>query len=209
MEQRTEEWFKARLGKVTASRVKDVLANGRKGEPSKTREAYLTQIACERLTGLPQPSYSNDATEWGTEQEPHARLELEFSTELSVEEVGLIDHPVIPFFAASPDGRVRGMSRGVEIKCPFNSAVHLNTLRRGVPPEHLPQLQAQMACADFDGVYFVSFDPRMPEHLRLFCSLVLRDESYIQGTLLPGVRAFNAEVEQLISELDQFKSSKE
>jgi hypothetical protein len=124
MEQRTEEWFAARCGKVTASRVADIIAKTKTG-PSASRENYLAQLVCERLTGKPAESYSNSAMQWGTETEPFARAAYEARMDLLVTEVGFIDHPWITNSGASPDGlAAEGM---VEIKCP-NTATHIETL---------------------------------------------------------------------------------
>jgi hypothetical protein len=103
MEQRTEEWFAARCGKVTASRVADIIAKTKTG-PSASRENYLAQLVCERLTGKPAESYSNAAMQWGTETEPFARAAYEARMDLLVTEVGFIDHPWITNSGASPDG---------------------------------------------------------------------------------------------------------
>jgi hypothetical protein len=101
MEQRTEEWFAARCGKVTASRVADIIAKTKTG-PSASRENYLAQLVCERLTGKPAESYSNSAMQWGTETEPFARAAYEARMDLLVTEVGFIDHPWITMSGASP-----------------------------------------------------------------------------------------------------------
>ena len=131
MEQRTDEWFAARLGKVTASKVADVIAKTKSGY-STSRENYMTQLICERLTGKKQESFSNAAMDWGTETEPYARAAYEASKNVLVDEVGIIDHPFLPMCAASPDGLVSddGM---VEIKCP-NTATHFDTLLAGKMP---------------------------------------------------------------------------
>ena len=114
--QRSPEWFAARLGKVTASRVADVIAKTKTGY-STSRENYMAQLICERMTGQRQESFTNAAMEWGTETEPLARAAYEAHANVLVDEVGIIDHPFIPMSAASPDGLIRydGM---LEIKCP-------------------------------------------------------------------------------------------
>jgi hypothetical protein len=122
MEQRTEEWFAARCGKVTASRVADIIAKTKTG-PSASRENYLAQLVCERLTGKPAESYSNSAMSMGNRgTEPFARAAYEARMDILVTEVGFIDHPWITMSGASPDGlAAEGM---VEIKCP-NTATHI------------------------------------------------------------------------------------
>jgi len=198
MEQRTDEWFAARLGKVTASKVADVIAKTKSGY-STSRENYMTQLICERLTGKKQESFSNAAMDWGTETEPYARAAYEASKNVLVDEVGIIDHPFLPMCAASPDGLVSddGM---VEIKCP-NTATHFDTLLAGkMPTKYMPQVQWQMACANRLWNDFVSFDPRAPEGLQLFITRIERDDKYI-ANLENEVHLFLTELEQRIATL--------
>lgn len=163
MEQGTEEWKLARLGKVTASRVS--AARAKKG--TATRADYIADIITERLTGLPIESFTNAYMEWGTANEPLARAAYEIRTSIWVEQVAIVDHPTIASFSASPDGLV--WTDGLlEIKCPKTST-HLNWMMKGtVPSEHKNQMLAQLACTGREWVDFVSFDPRLPEHLQLF-----------------------------------------
>lgn len=163
MEQGTEEWKLARLGKVTASRVS--AARAKKG--TATRADYIADIITERLTGSPIESYTNAYMEWGTANEPLARAAYEIKTSIWVEQVAIVNHPTIPNFAASPDGLV--WTDGLlEIKCPKTST-HLNWMMKGEPPsDHKHQMLAQLACTGREWVDFVSFDPRLPEHLQLF-----------------------------------------
>jgi len=198
MEQRTDEWFAARLGKVTASKVADVIAKTKSGY-STSRENYMTQLICERLTGKKQESFSNAAMDWGTETEPLARAAYEAFKDVLVDEVGIIDHPFLPMCAASPDGLVSddGM---VEIKCP-NTATHFDTLLAGkMPTKYMPQVQWQMACANRLWNDFVSFDPRAPEGLQLFITRIERDDKYI-ANLENEVHLFLTELEQRIATL--------
>jgi putative phage-type endonuclease len=198
MEQRTDEWFAARLGKVTASKVADVIAKTKTGY-STSRENYMTQLICERLTGKKQEAYSNAAMEWGTETEPFARAAYESTKNVLVDEVGIIDHPFLPMCAASPDGLVNddGM---VEIKCP-NTATHFETMLSGkMPSKYMPQVQWQMACANRLWNDFVSFDPRAPEGLQLFITRIERDDKYI-AELEAEVNKFLEELEKRIATL--------
>ena len=120
MEQRTDDWFAARLGKVTASRVADVVAKTKTGY-SASRENYMADLIVERLTGQKASTFTNAAMERGIEQEPHARAAYSARTGELVEEVGFIDHPAIPMSGASPDGLVaEGL---VEFKNP-NTSTH-------------------------------------------------------------------------------------
>jgi len=198
MEQRTEEWFAARLGKVTASRVADVLAKIKSGE-SASRKNYKMELVVLRLTNKAGESFTNAAMEWGTEQEPFARMAYEAHTGTFVKEEGFVDHPTIEGFGCSPDGIVgEGL---IEIKCP-NTANHIETvLENKAPSKYIPQMQCQMACTGAKWCDFVSFDPRVPEDLQLFVVRVERDQEYIDS--------MEVEVKQFLSEvLDLFNQLK-
>ena len=202
MEQRTDEWFAARLGKVTASRVADVIAKTAKGY-SASRDNYMAQLVCERLTGKPTEGFSNAAMEWGTAQEPNARAAYSAKTGELVEEVGFIQHPTIGNAGASPDGVVgAGL---VEIKCPYNTAVHLEYVLEGKPPEkYVTQMQWQMACTKAEWCEFVSYDPRLPEHLQLLVVRIPRDTGHIQ-MLEDEVKTFLMELEAKLAKLQGVK----
>ena len=193
MEQRTDDWFTARLGKVTASRVADVIAKTKTGY-SASRENYMAQLVCERLTNTPTESYSNTAMQWGTDQEPFARAAYETAKGVMVEEVGFIVHPEIDMSGASPDGFV-GVNGLVEIKCP-NTATMIETwLTQKVPQKYFTQIQFQLACTDRVFCDYVVFDPRMPKHLQLYVTRVERDEDFITH--------IEDEIVQFLDEVDQ------
>jgi len=165
MEQGTVEWFAARCGKVTASRVADIIAKTKTGF-STSRDNYMAQLVCERMTGKPAESFSNSAMQWGTDTEPFARAAYEAKVDILVSEVGFITHPRIEMSGASPDGLAGdGL---VEIKCP-NTATHIATLiDQKVPEKYITQIMYQMACTERPWCDFVSFDPRLPEKYQLF-----------------------------------------
>ena len=85
------EWFAARAGKATASRVADVIAKTKSG-PSASRANYAAQLVAERLTGRVESSFSNAAMQWGTDNEPAAREAYEFRAGVWVDQVGFIEH---------------------------------------------------------------------------------------------------------------------
>jgi putative phage-type endonuclease len=192
MEQRTEEWFAARLGKVTASRVADVLAKIKSGE-SASRKNYKMELVVQRLTNKVGESFTNAAMEWGTEQEPFARMAYEAHTGTFVKEEGFVDHPTIEGFGCSPDGIVgEGL---IEIKAP-NTANHIETiLENKAPSKYIPQMQCQMAVTGAKWCDFVSFDPRVPEDLQLLVVRVERDQEYIDS--------MEVEVKQFLSEVNE------
>jgi putative phage-type endonuclease len=197
MEQRTTEWHQARLGKVTASRVSEVIAKGK----GATRESYMADLIVERLTGQRGGGFSTAHMEWGTEQEPHARAAYSARTGELVEEVGFIQHARLEHAGASPDGLVNDEGL-VEFKCPATST-HLDTLLAGeVPTKYIPQMQWQMVCTGRKWCDFVSYDPRLPEHLRMFVKRVERDDKYIT-TLEGEVKTFLAELNEKLEKLQE------
>ena len=201
MEQRTDDWFQARLGKVTASRVADVVAKTKSGY-SASRQNYMADLIVERLTGQKASNFSNAAMDWGVEQEPAARAAYSARTGELVEEAGFIDHPTIAMSGASPDGFV---GEGcVEYKCP-NTATHLEYLLAGKPPEkYVTQMQWQMACTGKTFCEFVSYDPRLPEHLQMLVVRVPRDDKRI-AELEAEVRKFLAELDDKLQQLKKVK----
>ena len=202
MEQRSEEWFAARCGKVTASRVADIIARTKTG-PSASRENYLAQLVCERMTGKPAESYSNAAMAWGTEQEPFARAAYESVKDVLVEEVGFVPHPSFSEAGASPDGLV-GEFGLVEIKCP-NTATHIQTLlEQKVPEKYNTQMQWQMACTQRHWCDYVSFDPRMAEGLQLFIKRIEFDPVFV-GKLDKEIINFLLDLEDKITQLNKLK----
>lgn len=190
--QGSPEWFAIRVGKVTASRVADVVAKTKTGW-SASRANYMAQLIAERLTGDPAETFTNGAMQWGTDTEPQARRAYAFYTDATVTEVGFVRHPTIGNSGASPDGLV-GDDGLVEIKCP-NTATHLDTLLgQTVPAKYVTQIQWQIACTGRAWCDFVSFDPRLPEAMSLFVQRVPRDDAMIAE--------LEAQVVEFLSELD-------
>lgn len=202
IEQGSPEWFAQRLGKVTASRVADVIAKTKTGY-STSRENYMAQLICERMTGAVAESYTNAAMQWGTDNEPLARAAYEAAKDVLVDEVAMITHPRIESAGASPDGLV-GDDGLVEIKCP-NTATHIDTLmRQEVPMKYITQMMWQMACTERQWCDFVSFDPRMPKELQLFIQRVPRNNEYI-AMLEKEILSFLEELDEKVSKLNDLK----
>jgi len=176
-DQRSDAWFKARLGKVTASRVADVVAKTKTGWGA-SRANYMAELIAERLTGEPAEKFSNAAMQWGTDREPEARAAYEFRGDFDVAEVGFVDHPFIEMTGASPDGLVGDIGM-VEIKAP-NTATHIDTLlSQSVPGKYVTQMMWQMGCCEREWVDYVSYDPRLPDEMRLFVKRIERDDAEI------------------------------
>lgn len=202
------DWLRARAGCATASCFADIIALGKNGKQLKARDDYLMKLVVERITGEPVESASSYAMNWGTDAEPFARAEYELTTGSIVTEVGFIRHPVHNWVGASSDGRV-GARGGVEIKCPHNSAIHLQTWAEGMPEHHTAQVQGQMWVLDLDWIDFCSYDPRMQnggEHLKLYRQRIMRDPKYIEQ-LENSVLNFLAEVQLKVNEFLAFKEA--
>jgi len=192
MEQRTPEWHAIRLGRVTASRVADIVAKTKTGY-STSRMNYMAQLICERLTGVQGESFSSSAMQWGTDTEPMARAAYEGAVGSLVIETGFVPHNAIPMAGASPDGLI-GDDGLVEIKCPI-TATHIETLLgQSVPGRYNTQMQWQMACTGRKWCDFVSYDPRMPEGMQIFIKRVDRDNV--------AIAELEREVVNFINELD-------
>ena len=208
MEQRTHEWHAARVGKITASRFKDVLSRkkpsaaqakaGHPGDPSAERTTYLWQTVIERLTGNPTVVYETAAMRWGTEQEPIARIAYASEAYVQVNECGFVQHGELPA-GCSPDGLV-GDDGLIEIKCPLNAQNHLQTFLDGMPQDHMAQIQGQLWLTGRQWCDFVSFHPALPAEFQLYVERVHADEAYHE-MLEREIRAFDAEAEALIRAL--------
>ena len=202
MEQRSEEWFEARRGKVTASRIWDMLKTIRNGSWAASRRNYAAQLVTERLTGKTHDRfYSNEHMEWGKDQEPAARDAYVKHTGFKIEEVGMIDHPRIAHAGASPDGLV-GKDGLIEIKC-LLPANHLELLlNEEINEQYYYQMLWQMACTGRSWCDFVSYDPSQPENMQLFIKRLERDEKEIRH-LENEVELFLNEVADTVEKLQK------
>jgi putative phage-type endonuclease len=201
IEQGTDAWKMLRLGKVTASRIKDIVSTTKSGY-STSRDKYMTQLLLERITNTVAESYSNDAMTWGTEQEPYARANYESKMGVLVDQVAFVDHPTISMSGASPDGLVNDDGL-VELKAPM-SHTHLESLLGGIDNQYLAQVQWQMAVTNRSWTDLCSYDPRFPEHLRLIVKRINRDDAYI-ANLEKEVVKFLAELDDKVNKLNELK----
>ena len=159
----------------------------------------MGQLIAERLTGKPMETFKSAAMDWGNECEAEARAAYQFDAGVLVGKASFIPHPTIAMAGASPDGLI-GESGLLEIKCPLTHT-HIETLlSQSVPGRYVTQMQFQMASTGRGWCDFVSFDPRMPENMRMFVKRVNRDPETI-AELEKQVTEFNAEVEKKLAEL--------
>lgn len=197
--QGSEAWFAQRCGKATASRIADIVAKTKSGY-SASRANYCAQLVVERMTGVVAESYTNTAMQHGIEMEPEARDAYCFYQNSTVELAEFVLHPSISMAGASPDGYVGDLGL-VEIKCP-TSSTHIDTLLgKSVPGKYVTQIQWQLACTGRAWCDFVSYDPRLPEHLKLFVRRVHRDEKHIANLEMEVIK-FLTEVEDKVAALN-------
>jgi putative phage-type endonuclease len=215
MEQRTEEWLRARAGRVTSTGVADVLRVRKDGKPSDLRQTYLGRIVAERMTGQPiENGFQSAAMMWGVEQEPAAKGAYSALTGAHIDEEGLVEHPVLNYASCSPDGlvsqidtfdadftKITTTENGcIEVKCP-NTATHIQTLlTEKVKPDYIHQMNWIMACTGSDWCDFISFDPRMPIEDQLFVKRFERDQEAIRD-METKVSMFLEEVDQTIAKI--------
>lgn len=215
IEQNTAAWREARAGKITASRMADVMAftpgegfyksGPRKGQPKvatplKARTDYIGDILAELLTGEPKVQVRARPLDWGHDVEAAARAAYEAETGCIVTLAGFVLHPELPFIGCSPDGFVETDGQ-CQIKCPSNPAVHIETICYGMPDEHIPQVQAELMVTGREWSDFISFDPRMPPHLRLYRQRIQRDQAYIDQ-LTAACKSLWVEVQSYLNQLN-------
>lgn len=205
MEQRSEEWFAQRRGKVTASKIGDILATIRNGNWAASRKNYAAQLVTERLTGKDPEPFTNEYIEWGIEQEAPAREAYTKATGNAVQEVGFIDHPRIASAGASPDGFV-GDDGLIEIKCPTTANQIERLLGADIPEEYRLQMLWQMACTGRKWCDFVSYNPRLPEDMQLFIKRFERDDKEIKH-VENEVEIFLNEVADTVSALQKLREA--
>lgn len=201
IEHGTPEWEKARLGKLTASRIHDALETIKSGNWTAQRRKYMIELVAERLTGMRADPYLSGPMLWGVETEPAAIVAYAKGRGVEVAKSGFIQHPLFEMSGASPDGFV-GDDGLIEIKCP-ETATHVATLiEREIPEKYLMQMHWQLACCPTrQWVDFMSYDPRMPSKFRAAIIRVPRDNKKI-ASLTIMAEDFLCEIEEIMKALE-------
>lgn len=197
-EQGSAQWLQERVGRITASRVSEVLskyARGKEGETAERRN-YRIDLIVERLTGVTTENFVSPEMIWGRDNEDSARSAYEMENQVLVERVGFVLHPTLDYAGASPDGLI-GNDGGLEIKCPKPATHYRWREENRIPPEHEPQLLKNMLCCEREWWDFQSFDPRFPDGVNSFIKRMYRDELRIKAMEEEIVR-FNDEIESAL-----------
>lgn len=205
--QGSEKWHELRLGKITASKLADVLATGRGGSESLTRIKYKNDLIRERLTHKYVEGYTNAAMERGTALEPLARASYEVKYNVFVDQVAFIDHPVISNAGCSPDGIIgdKGLIE-IKVRNPSNHIASFLDDGKELRQKYYTQTQWQMACMPGrEWVDLVSFDPDLDIDLQLFVIRIPRDDEFIKMAE-EAVIAFNDEITTTILKLKEIKN---
>lgn len=205
IEQGTPEWHQLRCGKVTASRVADIVRKVKSGGISASRQRYLGELVAERLTGVPNLGFKSADMEWGNATEDQACARYAFTRDVTPVAIDFVDHPSIALSGASPD-RLINDDGLVEIKCPAIHT-HLDILMGGaIEPDYVKQIQWQLACTERAWCDYVSFNPLLPTHLQLFVRRVEHDEIAIRE-IETAVQAFLADVATAIEALNRLEDA--
>jgi putative phage-type endonuclease len=197
--QQGDNWIRSRVGRITGSRISDVIARLKNGQESAKRRNYRLELIAERLTGRAADHFVSPAMDWGSAKEDDAVLFYEGALKVIAEPIGFVLHPKHDFTGASPDRSVADDGL-LEVKCP-TTETHLEWVIAGqVPEEHIPQMQWEMACTGRKWCDFVSYDPRIQDSkLRFFYRRVERDDAKIEE-LTAEVLKLNAEIEYFMAQ---------
>jgi putative phage-type endonuclease len=203
VEQGTPEWFDLRLGKVTASRVADILAKTKTGV-SASRQNYLIELALQRVTGVFETTFISPSMQDGIDREAQARVAYEVATGNFVSQVAFRNHHVIESFGCSPDGEVDDQPGLVEIKC-RNNANHWEVIKSDeIPKKYWIQMQAQLSCTGMDWNDYVGYNPNFPDKSKLYVKRVYRDDAFITE-MEAEIKQFLIEVEEEVRQMKEGK----
>lgn len=196
-DQRSEAWRIARAGRATGSKADCVIAKLKTAGEAATRRDYRFQLAAERLTGMPQEDgYTNSSMQWGIENEPFARMAYEAATGNEVRETGFLQHNDM-MIGCSLDGDVGHFAGIIEIKCP-KTATHIGYITAGsVPSTYLPQIKHNLLVTGAEWCDFISYDPRLPDNLKLFVARVTRQQA--------GLAEYETELLAFLREVDSLE----
>jgi len=195
--QGSDQWLRARIGRITASRISDVMATLKRGGESAARRNYKMELTAERLTRRAADHYVSYEMQRGSEKESDAKMLYEMATGTMLEPVGFVLHPELDFTGASPDALI-GEAGVLEVKCPKTETFLEWLDTRQVPEDYICQMQWEMACTGRQFAHFFAFDDRLPAGHQHIVIEVPRNEEMIQRITGEVVR-LNTEIEEFIA----------
>lgn len=190
--QNSPEWYEARRGVPTASMFATIMASGRGGGPSLTRQKYLHTLAGEILTGEVVEGYTNASMERGKAMEEEARKHYAFVRDAEPQLVGFVRNGKC---GASPDSLL-STDGALEIKTAIPSVLIPMLLKGEFPPEHRHQCQGVLMVTERQWIDLIVYWPKMkPLIVR-----AERDEELI-SEIRDAVDVFELELRRLIQRL--------
>jgi putative phage-type endonuclease len=201
--QKSELWFKTKLGVPSASNASKIVAKA----DSDTRASYMASLVAQVCTGI-MDELNTKYMDWGNTHEDGARSSYEFQSGYTVTELPFVFKDTSFRVGCSPDGFVTE-TKGVEIKCPYNSEHHIKTLLADkIKPEYQWQTQFTLWVLDAESWDFVSYDPRMRKKPMAILT-VERDEKKMK-TFDELVPAFIEDMDKMLAQIgiefgDQWK----
>lgn len=186
MEQRSAEWFEARKGVITGSRVGGILGVNPYAKP----EDVLREMVREYF-GAAKEFNGNAATNHGEKMEPVALAYYEKRTGNHVDQVGFVKHDKYDWIGASPDGLI-GVDGGLEIKCPYWAKAPYSVHEK---PSYYAQCQLVMEVCDLDWMDFVCY---ISDEVNLL-ERIHREESWF-AEALPKLEHFRVQYLEAIAD---------
>jgi len=175
-EQRSEEWYKIRENLLTASSLADALGKGH----FQTRDGLLLAKTSEQKDTISKAS--RDIMQWGVKYEPVFTMFYEHLNNLKIVEFGLIPHPKLSVFGASPDGITDIDSppglvgRMLEIKCPPK-----RVFTKEVPKHYWMQMQGQLEVCDLEECDFLQVKLEEYNDVTEYESDVMVNDGLVKG----------------------------
>lgn len=187
--QRTPAWHAARKGKLTASNVGAALglcpwtsrqqaynrAMGLERFLGELFNEIVGHVPASRLTLRPLLYTGNDATRWGTANEPNGILGYTASTGNIVDATGLHVHKSTSWLAGSPDGLI-GTVGMLEVKCPYWRKKDGSRIHKAVPAHYYMQINLCLEICQREWCDFISWTPEGHAIYRITADHVLHEQ---------------------------------
>jgi len=202
VDQGTLAWLTLRKGKITSSRVSDIMSTGRGGQPSKTRLSYMYELIANTLSLDPIEGPTTYAMQIGREREDDARSYYQLLSSGNVQRVGYVEHGDINCFGCSPDGLI-GDDGGLEIKCPLPHTAVRYLDGMDIPKSYYYQIQSSLLITQREWWDFVVYCPEF-KHSGPDATLSRRriyPDIAMQNDILVEVKEFCKEMQEKINHI--------